>query len=217
MLFKEITLPNGIIYNGIPAEGEWVGRRSGKYESQSLSFLLDRVEEVEHFFDVGAFCGYYGLHACSKGVPVTFFEPNTDCCNTIKKSLLKNNFSDGKVKNYAVSNRDGTYSFSYGKTAGFYRGKKKGGIKKSIITLNNFLTCPSMVKIDVEGMEREVLEGIVPMQHMIKYMIIEFHPMYVSPSEIEKTLGLLEGFKLKQVSSNGNPFKDNANINYRRI
>lgn len=216
MKTQRAVLPNGIIYHGVPAEGEWLDRINGNYETKSVDFLLENVTSVERFFDVGAFCGYYGLHACIAGTPTTFFEPNTTCCSAIRKSVAENKLNNWEIFSYAVSNKEGHHAFSVGKIAGFYRGKRKGTLKKSTVMLNEFLLQPSMVKIDVEGMEREVLEGMIPMQHMVKHMIVEFHPMHVSSGEIEKTLSLIEDFGFEEISSSGNPFKDNANINYTR-
>lgn len=222
MKIEQVTLPNGIIYKGVSTEGEWKDRVSGNYETESIKFLQEHIDEVDTFIDVGAFCGYFGLHACNEiDTHVIFVEPNAQCAKTIQESLELNNFRDIVIRNVAISNKHGTQLFSHGKIAGFYRGKNQNGSEEvKVIQLNELLgynVIHAMIKIDVEGMEREVIQGIQPYQDRVEHCIVEFHPMHADADDITLALSLLKKYGLKEVWRSGDPYTTNANLHFSRI
>lgn len=211
MKTKRIVLPSGIVYNGNPSEGEWEDKVAGTYEPESLKFLENNVHKVDLYIDVGSFYGYLGLHACKKGTRTIFIEPNESCCTAIQISLNQNKY-DARIINAAASNEYGTHEFAIGRIIGFYRGKKRGSEESQTIRVGDLIDSTCMLKVDVEGMEKEVLEGITPNQDKVKFCMVEFHPMHVNKEEIKKTLELIESFNWRRVGGSGDPYKDNANL-----
>lgn len=143
-----------------------------------------QAEIVKHlhpggcFYDVGAHIGYYSLLAARlvgrQGRAVAF-EPDPINAAALQENLSRNNLHQVEVIPAAVWNVSGQVKFQRssalspevssrrGKVAGpAGEGLGAGLIESEAVTLDAFAQnhpVPTMIKIDVEGAEAEVLQG----------------------------------------------------------
>lgn len=166
-----------------PNEFDYVAQaieKNGVWEKRTTDFVKENLQKGQVFLDVGAQVGYYTLLASSLGANVQSFEPSTK-----NRELLKENIKENKSKNitiypFALYNKDKKMKLYSGKTSGEnsllnsgesgeseeVEAKRYDGLK---------LEFPNMIKIDVEGFERQVLEGMPEVLNTDKeiYIIIE--------------------------------------------
>ena len=153
-----------------------------KYEDQEINFLLKSIQEndMNYFVDVGSNCGYYSIRLASynKNLKIKAFEPNEEAYYKFSKTLGVNPILAKQIElnNFGLSNCSGEYEmtslekFDYLQTGGsaiiepyekqsintkVYKANFKKG--DEIINLINQNLC---IKIDVEGHEYKVLEGL---------------------------------------------------------
>jgi FkbM family methyltransferase len=141
-------------------------------------FISDWVEADAVVWDVGSNLGLFALPAALKSTRgrVYAFEPDVDLASNLLRSLRlnRNKDLDVSVLCVAVSNVDGTGAFQISK---FSRAMNKlqavgkwhdfqlvaaelrSVVTMRIDTLSKTLSPPTVLKIDVEGAEMEVLEG----------------------------------------------------------
>jgi len=153
-----------------------------KYEEKEINILkkLYKSFTFEYFLDIGANCGYYSFKLASEfnNLKIIAFEPNTEAfikfSNTLKANPnLKKRI---KVNNFGLSNYSGQLKmrslekFGYLQTGGstiINDDEKK--IRKTKIFMCNFKIGKEVlkfkniklgIKIDVEGHEHSVIEGL---------------------------------------------------------
>lgn len=147
---------------------------SPAFERLDINLLLDLIKKLIKqnkkvlFLDIGSDIGTYAISVGNKfrkyrKLEIVAFEPTSKSFEFLNKNINENNLR-GKIKsfNFALSNKN---SWSHISTNNFNPGGNKisvNGEKITIKTLDslnikNFDTL--IVKIDVEGHEREVIEG----------------------------------------------------------
>jgi FkbM family methyltransferase len=141
--------------------------------------------------DVGANIGYFSLLASSLVGPdgrVHAFEPDPVNCGLLKKSVRMNRASNIEVVQAALSNNDNPISlFLNSNNKGDHRiweatGESRTRITVKAMTLDSYLnetgTIPTFIKIDVQGAEGYVLEGMKETlaRRAPAYLILEFWP-----------------------------------------
>lgn len=141
--------------------------------------------------DVGANIGYFSLLAStlvgSNGC-VHAFEPDPVNCNLLRKNVRLNRASNVEVIQAALSNNDEPVDlFLDSNNKGDHRiwdptGESRTRITVKCTTLDRYLhetsTVPSFIKIDVQGAEGRVLEGMTKTleENAPTYLILEFWP-----------------------------------------
>ena len=153
-----------------------------KFEDKEINFLLKNIYEnnINDFIDVGANCGYYSIMLATqnKNLKIKAFEPNEEAYYKFNKTLEINPQLANQIKlnNYGLSNYSkilemtSLEKFGYLQTGGsiiinpnekqFINSKLfKANFKKGDeeIKFRNRNVC---IKIDVEGHEYQVLEGL---------------------------------------------------------
>lgn len=148
----------------------------GLYEKETTHWLMNTIKPGNVFFDVGSNAGYFSLlgsKCVGEAGKVISFEPIASNCNTIEGHLVANKVSNVVVETLAVSNETGKCSFhiennnanSHMETIPLKHQKPnlKSTIEVGSISLDDYITSqgvvPDVIKVDVEGAEKLVLEG----------------------------------------------------------
>lgn len=144
----------------------------GNYEKNDLTYLLSQLRDGDIFFDIGANIGLFSLAAAihNPKVKVHAFEPIPINAALFQASLHLNEIESVKVNQGCVGNYVGCVEFSLASDSAYSSIQDTGRlpeIKKlqtSITTLDSYLRANDtpridIMKIDVEGAEKLVLDG----------------------------------------------------------
>jgi FkbM family methyltransferase len=143
----------------------------GYYEASIVRVIKDMLEPGMTFFDIGAHFGQYTLIASAKvdekGI-VHAFEPGPQQMGYLQYNIDLNNRNNVKLNSLALSNSSGEVQFAIGPKAnlGASHLAKPGEDSISVhsITLDDYcdenaVRKIDIMKIDVEGAEKFVLDG----------------------------------------------------------
>jgi FkbM family methyltransferase len=170
----------------VVASGEAVGLRlvanhadpdfaRGTYERPLQSFIVGHLAEGDVFYDVGANIGFFSLIAARRVGPqgrVYAFEPVPDNAAAIARSARLNGFDAVNVLNVAVGSSNGRTELMLARHIGGATIASVGPppdvcgrIGVDLVTLDVAITQhglrpPTLVKVDVEGAELDVLRGL---------------------------------------------------------
>jgi len=164
----EFTAPNRTV----------VRRNKRRFESERQE-LTDMLEEIEHsdvFFDIGANTGLYTLFAAKRrqSADVVAFEPYPPNLRLLKRDIDRNALENIDVREVALSDSEGKVEFSQPdeEDAGYGSGSIESSTDNSSTIVNvsarsgdelisqNEIPTPTIVKIDVEGAEPLVVDGM---------------------------------------------------------
>ncbi len=199
----------------------YVGRYRGEsYEDFTSDLLLNFCKDNTLFIDIGAHYGYYTLLA-HKRYPkskIIAFEPVPENFEILKRNVELNQISNAELYNLAVSNKDGLARFNVAEASsksGFYESplaKTCKEIEVRTVCLDSLFKetphVPTVVKIDTEGHEPYVLQG---MKRLLKEcedirLIIEFNPKCLRKADYTPEQFLEEvfqfGFELYAIDDN---------------
>lgn len=148
----------------------------GFCEANLTNFLIRFLKEEDVFIDVGAHIGFYSMLSSEiigdKG-KVYSFEPTPRTFNILKENC--NNLKNVNLFNLALSNKNGPIRFfDYGPGYGAYNSghtegaalldKKGEKIEVQTIIMDDFLQKnninPTIIKLDAEGLEYKILQGM---------------------------------------------------------
>lgn len=145
-----------------------------KFEQEEIDFVLKKLEQIKSpvIFDIGANIGLHSIMWAKKsGCKIFAFEPSRSTSKLLSENILlhqlENNIS---ISSLAFSDKKGTADFFQSVDDGYSSLKdthRKEIISKyqvEVTTIDDFvdklgITKIDMIKIDVEGLEREVLSG----------------------------------------------------------
>jgi FkbM family methyltransferase len=146
---------------------------SGRVEALVQNALRDIVRPGDTFFDVGANVGFFtilGARLVGPTGSVVAFEPQPETREALLGNVALNSFSNVLVDPRAISSSSGTAVLDWRNlpTARLVRGsQRRTGRSVSVPTtsIDDFLAenpslAPRVVKIDVEGHEVAVLQGM---------------------------------------------------------
>ncbi len=169
-----------------PAKGVWL-KIDPYLEAQYISGFPEPAVQAEiarHlrpggcFYDVGAHIGFYSLmvERLMGGIgQVMAFEPDPNNVIELRENLSRNGFSGTEVVSAAVWSHSGVVKFQRSGAGHPEESTRRGAVVVSMaepsdpnlidaeaITLDSFIQshpAPTMIKVDVEGAEVEVLRG----------------------------------------------------------
>lgn len=163
----------------------------GYHEKGTTDFIFSKLKKGDTFIDVGTHFGYYTAIAASivedSGV-VYSFEPSPRNFQCLKDTVKANKFDNVICENSAVSNKtEDRFFYISGSGTGIDSLIKSdvhnNKVKVKAVSLDDYfkeisLQNINMVKIDAEGADIEVLEG---MKKIIDFnpdinIIVEFSP-----------------------------------------
>lgn len=176
------------------------------YEPIETDIVKSNVKENDIVVDIGANIGYYTLLMGKLGANVSSYEPEPQNFELLQSNVILNNFSSNvNLYNKAVSNFNGTsklilseHSTGQHKLDSNRFGKRS--IDVEVIKLD--LEKIDFAKIDVEGTELHVLEG---MKKLPNKMLIEFNSINLKESgkNHDDFFHFIEKYTIKEVSKNG--------------
>lgn len=173
------------------------------YEPELLNFLDRRLKKGSVFIDIGANAGFLGMEAANrvgeKGL-VYAFEPNPYIFASLAQVFSHNSHYRNYILNQlAVADKRETVSFfisgstqSLMERSGFRpENENRIEVRAMAMDLDTYLgtsIVPHLIKIDVEGAEVEVLQGMKRIMQTFKpAVLIEIHGNY-----FEKPAGHVE-------------------------
>jgi FkbM family methyltransferase len=136
----------------------------GLHEFEDMSFTLHMLRPKDLFIDVGANCGSYTVLASGAvGATTVAFEPVPAAADLLDLNIRVNKMADCvTVRRCGVAAELGELPFTMDQdTTNHVAATGEAGEMIPIETLNYTLDrlAPTMIKIDVEGFEAEVLRG----------------------------------------------------------
>lgn len=173
-----------------PLEHFIICRGSYEAESAALRDFLSNLRDDDVVWDIGGHIGLYGVLAgdivSASGGSVEVFEPHPRNAGRVWTNAALN---DGNihVNNVALSDRTGTMTFVPGRATISAQGRltedrNENGITVSLSTGDTLIEegtpAPSVMKIDVEGSELDVLRGMpnVLARDECRLVYYETHP-----------------------------------------
>ena len=181
--------------------------------------------ENPSILDVG---GYIGLSVMffKTNFPrakITVFEPDPAAFNILKTNIEINHFQDIELINAGVGKKRGTVLFFPDGADGGnpFVQKQENRINVNTVKLSNYINGPlDLLKMNIEGMEGEVIEEIESRLPLIKEIIFEYHSFHNLPQHLGKILTILDrkGFRYLVAdvpcSPTPIPFKMDKNYKY---
>jgi FkbM family methyltransferase len=166
----------------------------GEYEPEIAALFRRFVTPESTVFDVGANAGYFSLLSGELGARVHAFEPNPSVRALLTRSVRLGS-GDIVVVPAACSDHEGVmplYLSDPGNTGMSSVIAQTGtSVEVEAITLDGYSrrvgACPDLIKIDVEGHEREVLLGA-------KSLLATTHPIVIAETGGRDTIDLMKGF-----------------------
>lgn len=177
--------------------GDWLGQYvylTGVYEPPTAHVISTMLSPGDTFIDVGANSGFFTLLASSQVGPtgrVLSFEPLPSMRSRIKENLSLNGMENVTLYGVALSNTVGEVNFYEGP-----QGHKGISSMRPISEASTILQVPTiplddladkvqsvkLIKIDVEGAEQLVIQGMANLiaQHHPN-LIIEITDQYLKP------------------------------------
>jgi len=162
---------------------EWNIFLFGYYEKDTVRFIKKNLPEGGVFVDVGANIGAMTLIAAKIAEKVIAIEPVDKIRKRLIENIKLNNLRNVEVMPYAVSDHIGESSFFIMKENYYNQGvsslHKKNEemveIKVPVITLDSLLSSENridLIKIDVEGYSKEVIQGASTIIKKFKPLVI---------------------------------------------
>ena len=162
---------------------------------------IDRMSPGEVLYDVGANVGVYTVYAASRGIKVHAFEPEAENYAMLCKNIALNNL-DADAYCVAVSDKNGldrlhlsirevgrschSFGAAVGPTLQERKGPTQGAVGVTIDSLD--LPTPNHIKIDVDGLEWNVIKGAVKTieKPELKTVQIELNPEMPEHAKVKK-------------------------------
>jgi FkbM family methyltransferase len=190
----------------------------GETNPYETKMLRKKLKPEDTFIDVGTHIGWYSLNAAQvvgiKG-KVVAFEPNPACIDVMEKNVKLNKLSNLVLEKIALSDKEGEFDFWIGDDMGgsFIKentqrltvDRKIKKVKVKAMTLDAYckkhqVKNITLMKIDVEGAEMQVLKGA-------KNTLKKFEPDLIM-EVVDDTLG-------KNQSSKNELLKFLSNLGYQ--
>jgi FkbM family methyltransferase len=182
----------GKVYIDITESIMMFSRVIGTFEPQKHLALDFFLQKSDAFIDIGSNKGEFAIHAAlavgDRG-KVVAFEPEPKNCEWIRKSIDKSGTHNVIIEEAAIGEKDGSLNLFIGEKSGWHslvtseQNLIKDSIPVSVYRLDKYLEKNPLqnikvIKIDVEGFEKEVLMGAHKTleQYDNLVILIDIHP-----------------------------------------
>jgi FkbM family methyltransferase len=170
----------------------------GHYERAVQRFLQENVSPGDVVYDVGAHVGFFSVCAARLGATVYAFEPLAANAKRLERNAALNSLDIHAVE-AAAWNETGTVDLLPGDSAKEFRTVAGAGVPS--IALDEFAEReqpPTLMKLDVEGVEANVLRGA-------RGILAEARPTIVCELHSEQAradvLELLTAYRIEELDS----------------
>jgi FkbM family methyltransferase len=185
LLLDEVTELDGrkFVFRCASEVDMWRARSLATKEAGTIEWIRESVQPGDVFFDVGANIGLYSLVAAGRAGAtgkVFAFEPHAQNFLSLMRNILANQFGDRiHALSCALHDREGLFDFNYnnlvsGSSMSQLGGTKDGdeqefspvfresklGVRLDTLVFDWGLPPPAHVKIDVDGNELAILQGM---------------------------------------------------------
>jgi FkbM family methyltransferase len=202
---------------------EWIGQHiymTGNYEPATTNLIRSLIQEGDTVVDVGANIGFITLAASRKVGPsgqVVAFEPVSSTCASLRNNLLINGAANVVVYEIALSNSNGMVTIHEGPA----RNKGNSSIRlisdasgQQTVPMAAFDTLDvsrgpvRLIKIDVEGAEQLVVEGMMEcLRRNRPHLVLEVTPQFLRAfghSEVSLCKKLKDiGYRMYDITDQG--------------
>ncbi|HEY0243220.1 MAG TPA: FkbM family methyltransferase [Gemmatimonadaceae bacterium] len=137
---------------------------AGLHEVAEMAFVLHLLRKGDLFADIGANIGSYTILACAAGARCISFEPGP-AADSLAANVRFNNLSSRvDVRRSAVGSTTGEVRFTPDEDTLNHVATSADSSKAIVVPLTTLDAAldgriPALIKIDVEGFEKEVLDG----------------------------------------------------------
>ena len=170
----------------------------GNYEAEVSSYLEKILKPGDTFVDIGANNGYYSILAANivgSNGKIVSIEPNPNAFQRLLRNIKINNITNIISLNIALSDHDGRATL-------FLNRGSEDGLASLVKSEQNQALCEvelrrfdhlfaeeeiSIVKMDVEGAEIDIIKGMQNYlkNHMGMRIIMEWNPLYRTKSDFD--------------------------------
>ncbi len=188
-------------------------------EETVVEDLVSSINKSDVFYDIGANVGTYTCFAASKSPngSVVAFEPEPDNATRLRENLSLNDLY-AEVVEVALSNRTGTVNLELtgdepgeGEHTIVASGADSGSIEVPTMRGDDLiekrgLPAPTIIKIDVEGAEFMVLQGLAKtIEENCRLIYVEVHPNKMLSGSEDQVVSFLEkrGFEVEYFTQRG--------------
>ena len=181
---------------------------TNRYEEEQIKLLIDSIKKykITHFVDIGANIGIYALNIAMNfpNIKIDAFEPHKGAFERMKANIHQNGFSQIiQSHNLALSSENKNGYLQASKRFGTYQSggasiSPEGEMKISQVRGDDLIKDVDSIiaiKIDVEGFELSVLQGI---ENLIKNNKI-FLQIEIFDEKLSETSKFLEDFNFKLI------------------
>ncbi|MEM4323567.1 MAG: FkbM family methyltransferase [Candidatus Nitrosocaldaceae archaeon] len=145
------------------------------YEFYTELDLKERyIHDLDTFVDVGAAYGGYTIISALQGIKTISFEPNYTIFQILVNNVDVNNLKDVTLYNYGLGKEENKLRYNEQYQTTLLDGEHEIVIK----TLDEFIDeikGNTLIKIDTEGMELDVLKGASNILKLHPKLLIEVH------------------------------------------
>lgn len=234
-LLNAVTFGKGVprTINGLTVRfpARWSRYYPADYEKENYAFLKQQVKPGMHIIDIGAHIGLFSASASQLTGPtgkVVCFEPTPGTYAVLTETLRLNHCTNVTPVQAAVSHTPGEAVFYIGDAEGcnsnsLVKNKSEEELTAypvKLVDIDSVVATyqlrPSLIKIDAEGAELDVLRGGLQTYKNFKpILILGLHPDFVKKKgdTMEQIWDVVEGAGYK-VNMDGKPISKDAFCNH---
>src|SRR5690349_8944049 len=169
--YEIYRVEGGLIFLNLHESAAMVQRAMRSYEPAKHALIRKHLRPGMTFIDVGANKGDFSLLAArlaGKSGHVISIEPEPENHSMLERSIALNDYSNIRVMQIAVSDRDGVANLQIGSTSGSHTLSPEFSGSRTVavptrtldgVVAEQRLGTVDMIKIDVQGLELAVLRG----------------------------------------------------------
>lgn len=179
-----------------------------KFEPETQEFIKKYYKPGEVVFDIGANHGIFSFYSSTQGCSVYAFEPHPHNYSRFVRNIELNK-KQKWIKAYCVACYKKTIFGGISKFddifSTFDEHQDVGCVSFSVDDIVRYLPFPDHIKIDVDGNEPDVIDGMmtVLLDKRLKTLLVEFHPKHVSQKDADRCRKIISdaGFVLIGIST----------------